>query len=547
MEGIKDVKDLLQEGDLMTSWDLKDAFLHLLYRKDFRKYCAFRWDGKYWKCISCLFGQTHVPRWWTKIMNVISKFLRRHAIRCIIYIDDILCFHGPDRRKALEERQFVYELLCRLGLTINIVKSNSNPTTRLEYLGYIIDSVRMKLFAPRRKIRDVVKLARKLRRDVLSPWRLLATFLGKVSSLSHAILPWRLWTRGLVIDKNDVLRSTGSYDALVSLSSPALKNLDLWIDLIKFFNGRDVRTPHPSWTTCSDSSPTAFAEKSGSWLLIQDWSKELSLEHNNFLETFGSVETIRQFVIQKDISNGVLLHRTDNTVAVSYLNKQGGRVQKISQPVEEVWTFCLERGIEITASHIPGSDLLDGVDFLSRMGDKQSEWSLPRTVFLEIQSLWGPFQYDLFATQFNTQLQNFMSFWKDPHAFALDALNQPWPHNCYAFPPFCLIGRILVKMMQDSVDSLILITPLWEGATWWPVIHSLAVEIPMILPPVLFNLKNVPQNLKWNLLAWRLSCDRSKSLVLTSMCSDWWTQRGEIPRPLIPSGEFLQIGVNPAM
>ena len=476
-------------------------------------------------------------------MKVVVTFLRKHGIRCVVYIDDLLFFHGTDVDKAIRERNFIDQLLCLLGLTVNYEKSILVPTTRIKYLGYIIDSILMKLFVPKEKIKDVVSFSRRLRRRLVCTVRILASFLGKISSMSHAILPWRLLTRTMKFEKDEVFKDFRDWEALVVPSEEAFRELELLIYFIQVHNGRSVRTPPPSWTTRSDSSGDAYGSTgSKNWICWEEWTEEERLNHNNYLETLASVRTIRRFVLEENVSDGVLCHETDNMTAVSYLNKQGGRIPKISKPVEAVWMFCLERNIEITGNHVSGLSLLDGVDFLSRMSTKQSEWRLPTVTFVQIADRWGPFSVDLFATQFNNQLPRFFAFWKDPKAEAIDAMIQQWNENPYAFPPFILIGRILAKILQEKVQIVTMVTPWWEGASWWPSIHRLAVEPPIILPSVLVDLKNNTQEIKWPLLAWRLSGIRSRSLVSMRTSWDWLKERGDNLPMLIPRGEFLDLG-----
>ena len=133
---------------------------------------------------------------------------------------------------------------------------------------------------------------------------------------------------------------------------------------------------------------------------------------------YGSNTSHKKFLLEKKVENGILLHQSDNSMVVSYLNKQGGRIPELSKPVQELWDFCLEKGIEIKSRHIPGDQLLNGVDFLSRMFKKQSEWRLPFSSFQILLQKWGPFAVDLFATQFNCQFTPFLSFWEDPEVMA---------------------------------------------------------------------------------------------------------------------------------
>ena len=135
---------------------------------------------------------------------------------------------------------------------------------------------------------------------------------------------------------------------------------------------------------------------------------------------------------------------------ILYQSQRGNQVEV------EMWEWCLVRHITVHAEHLPRSQNKEA-DIESRRVVNSSDWSLDRTVFLEIQSLWGPFSTDLFAARHNSQMPCYFSFHQDPGALALHRTGssvQP-----YAFPPFSLIGRILQKLRQDRVWSLILIAP----------------------------------------------------------------------------------------
>eukprot|EP01126_Amoeba_proteus_P041576 TRINITY_DN4476_c0_g4_i12.p1 TRINITY_DN4476_c0_g4~~TRINITY_DN4476_c0_g4_i12.p1 ORF type:complete len:530 (+),score=62.30 TRINITY_DN4476_c0_g4_i12:1276-2865(+) len=502
MDTIRDLKDILMENDLMTKIDLKDAYLHLFFNKNFRKYCAFRWKGEVWQFISMMFGHVHAPRWWTKVMRAVVKYLRSLGIRCIIYIDDLIILHGTGMSQAKKEVEFVVDLLLKLGLTINMKKSILKPTTRVVFLGFVVDSRLMKIFVPGPKIKEIKKMANKLIKEEECTIRVLSSFLGKISAAAEAVLPWRLQTRALLLDKHKMFRDKCNWDSTVHLSKDSIEELQFWTNCVQDFNGKEVRASQPNWITRSDSSKEGFGGTGPGWCLAAEWSPQQSQLHNNTLETLAACQTIRNFVLQKKIEKGTILHQSDNMVAVSYLSKQGGRNPELSKPVQEVWELCLERGIEIRAQHVPGDQMTKDCDFLSRMHKKQSEWMLPKETFLALERMWGPFPVDLFATQFNNQIEKFMSFWKDPKAMAQDALNQIWPQNCYAFPPFILTGRILKKIRMEQL-TVILITPLWESATWWPTIQSLAIEVPVKLPPVLWDLNKRLVWLKWPIIGWK--------------------------------------------
>lgn len=505
MDSIKDVRDLLRPKEFMIKIDLKDAYLHMKYRRCHWKYGAFWWNKEPWCFVGMMFGHTHAPRWFTKLMKPVVKYIRSLNIRCVIYLDDLLVFCGRDFAEASRIAMFVRNLLLDLGLTLNCKKSIFVPVRRLVYLGYVINSKSMTISVDSDKLKALRKEVRKLKNRGRASARELSRILGKITAMSNAILPWRLRTRATLLSKNQAIRSRLGWDHPFPLSRPVLDELKFWLTEVQNWNGKPIHEPEPSWTTTSDSSSMGFGGSSQLTLVAHSWEPQLQGRHSTVLESIAAARVIKEVIISEDLRDGTLLHQSDNTTAVSYLTKQGGKISEISEQIEELWDFCLERGITLRAKYLPGSQLPE-VDFLSRMKTNDSELMLPKVEFDKISALWGMPEVDLFATRFNCQMVTFVSLFPDPSALATDAFTLKWSQMdlLYAFPPFNQIGRVLAKLREEG-GQMVLVTPDWQGATWGPDIAMLTIAPPLLLSNTLQDFDQQARLLKWNLLAWRLS------------------------------------------
>ena len=95
----------------------------------------------------------------------------------------------------------------------------------------------------------------------------------------------------------------------------------------------------------------------------------------------------------------------------------------------------------------------------SRKFKDDLEWSLSQAWFKEICAQFGTPSVDTFATRLNNKVARFHSWKPDPKAEAIDTFTTDWTGELvYAFPPFCLVGRVLQKMLNEKVEA-ILITP----------------------------------------------------------------------------------------
>jgi len=82
---------------------------------------------------------------------------------------------------------------------------------------------------------------------------------------------------------------------------------------------------------------------------------------------------------------------------------------------------------------------------------------------------------DLFASRLSRQVPSYLSWKVDPSSQGRDAFQHCWTHlEGYAFPPFCLIGRVLQKVQLDQA-TLLMITPTWQSQSWYLRLLQLSI------------------------------------------------------------------------
>ena len=127
------------------------------------------------------------------------------------------------------------------------------------------------------------------------------------------------------------------------------------------------------------------------------------------------------------------------------------------------------------ASYIPSGENVIA-DELSRIKNSVTEWVLYDRAFQFINEKLGNPMYDLFANSSNTKCKNFVSWYADPRAFAVDAFTISWSKlDFYIFPPFSLILRCLVKICENKASG-ILVVPSWPNQPWFPFFKSIIIQ-----------------------------------------------------------------------
>ncbi len=180
------------------------------------------------------------------------------------------------------------------------------------------------------------------------------------------------------------------------------------------------------------------------------WTYELRTWHINEMELLAAFLALQAFT--KYATNMSVLICMDNTVAVSYINRDGGsRSRRLNGIVKDICNWCEERSISLRAEHVPGvTNTIADVE--SRSNNDSSDWQLDRNIFQKIRSIWTV-DIDLFASCWNAQLPSFISWKPQPNALSTNALSFGWSKCAgYAFPPFSLISKCLTKIRREKLS-----------------------------------------------------------------------------------------------
>jgi hypothetical protein len=124
------------------------------------------------------------------------------------------------------------------------------------------------------------------------------------------------------------------------------------------------------------------------------------------------------------------------------LTKWGGggtKSRPLNQLAVEIWQWCIERNIWISATHIAGKVNVEA-DKMYQVFHHKNEWKLNKQTFHNILTKFPSLEVDLFASRVNFQLAQYVAWRPDTGCIAVDAFTLKWDTKMfYAFPPFSLV------------------------------------------------------------------------------------------------------------
>jgi hypothetical protein len=186
--------------------------------------------------------------------------------------------------------------------------------------------------------------------------------------------------------------------------------------------------------------------------------------HINVLES-TAMWIFLDCVLPKLSRQSNILWRVYNTTALAYVKKEGGTCSpQVLEIAEKILVKAHQMSVCILPVFIP-----TGENILAETASPFQEipdWQLHTSVFRAISARWGPPTIDLFTSRASKQTQCFFSWDASDIPEAVDALSQKWDFTlAYAFPPIPLLKRV-VKKLETSKGTFILVSPLWEAQTW---------------------------------------------------------------------------------
>ena len=471
MDTLQSVISLMTPNCFMASVDLKDAYYSVPIAAAHQKYLKFEWGGKLYQFICFPNGLAFCPRKFTKLMKPAYAVLRQPGHINSPYIDDSY-LQGGSYEECLGNVLDTVKMFLSLGFILHPHKSVFTPTKKISIFGVCLGQMK-KLTSWNQSVPTLSRPKNPLYGRFLGPLGIWY----QVSQESCGTLYFRQLER----EKTLALRyNKGDYDAFIVLSDKACNELIWWnTHLEASYNV--ISHGEPTAVMSTDASSTDWGCALNNTCTGGHWTTEEDKNHINYLELLAIYLALKSF---SSIINGQhVKFMVDNMTALSDVNHMGtSSSEKRNDLAKEIWSWCAQRNIWLTAVHIPGVENVTA-DKQSRQSHSQLEWTLDRTIFRDCLNVVNVVpNIDLFASRLNHQLQPYVSWNPDPGAVAVDAFHLSWKwYTPYMFPPFSLISRVLQKIQRERVQGIIIV-PKWPTQTWWPVLMRMLIDNPVLLP-----------------------------------------------------------------
>jgi hypothetical protein len=501
MDTVQTVAESIQPNDFGMLVDLTDCYLTLGLHPSQRKYCRFRHPANgrrlQWRTIS--FGMSEAPRICTKLLRPLMGLLKQLGIRCVLYIDDLLILH-QDRIKLARGMAIAMNLLqSQVGLNLKTSKCCFKPSRQFVCLGFIWDTITMTTSIPRARLWEAQRTAGRLVKHGPQPihTRDLARMVGKITAMTRGIRGARRHLLYVQQQLGRAVRESG-FTGKTCLSPRAVEALRWWTSTEPWSRNGAPIVPESRPVQISVQSDAATKTLGWGGTLTVAGQPTLSTRgfftakerglHINALELLGCWHTIRALlpvaVPEKDWKSVHLNCELDSVVAIKYAMVANSRSLKLSKIGTQFFDWRERHRLQLSCRHIRGIHNITA-DALSRQEWGEADGHLNPRLLGRVLRHWGcKVARDLFASRQNTQSRQYFSWEHDSRAMGVDSLahHWTWQDTLYAYPPQAILARVLQKVIRESVYDMVLVTPCFPQASWWPTLLQLSTTVPVVLP-----------------------------------------------------------------
>lgn len=463
MEDYRTSIQLLRPHSYMAIVDLKEAYHAIPVADCDQRFLKFRWNDILYQFTCLPFGLNIAPYVYTKVMRPVFAFLRSQGHQSVSFLDDCMLI-GDRHEDCMLNVTVTASLYKKLGLIINEEKSILTPVTKVKFLGFVFDTNNFTISLPASKREKIFKMLATLLNETAVQIQFVAEVLGVLNSATPAVPYGPVYLKQLEHERNVALRKCNyDYSQIMYLSNEAKIDMKWWLDNIDNATMSLTKDKFDKCVTC-DASTRGWGSECNGVMTKGTWNASEKQLHINELELLAIYYALQSFESGK--SERILI-RSDNTTAISYVNNYGGcRATGCNSVAKNIWKWAETHKIRLFASYINTKENVIA-DFLSRQEVDSSDFQLNIKYYRKICETFGAPDVDLFATRLTRQCKTFVSWLPDPESSAVDAFTIQWSNNFYSFPPFCLINRVLNKIIEDQVFGVVVV-PNWCAQSWYP-------------------------------------------------------------------------------
>lgn len=349
----------LGQGAFMAKTDLKSAFRLIPIHPDDWNLLGIYWQSQFYVDMYLPFGLRSSPFLFNQLSDGIEWILKHnYGIRHVIHILDDFFIAEQSKFSCLNS--FSTLLRVFMSLKAPVVPSKTiGPSQVIEFMGIVLDSVRMEARLPEDKLTRITDLLTSFQKRRSVRLVELQSLIGTLQFACKVVVPGRTFLQRVI----NLTRGVPSRFHHVRLNREFFKDLTMWKAFLTKWNGRSFflessATPTPVLDLYTDAaSSVGFGGfLRGKWFqgrwpphLLLDRVTGISIEWQELFPIVVACAIWHPFFTGKRLQ-----FWCDNESVVSIINSGHSKSPRIMDLVRFLVLISMKHNFLVRARHVPG-------------------------------------------------------------------------------------------------------------------------------------------------------------------------------------------------
>ena len=223
----------------LVKLNLKNAYQILPIHPEDRSFLGINWEGKVFIGLCLPFGLRSAPKIFTAFADAVTWALHISGVKFLMhYLDDFLLFGSPFSGEGKSVHCIALQVLADLGIPVALHKLEG-PSTRVTFLGVVIDTDRLELTLPLKKLERLRVMVACWSRRQSGGRSDFDSFLGHLSQAAIVVRSGRIFLRHLFT----LLARAPKSHCFVHLDQMARADLAWWDCFLVAWRGTSLFNP----------------------------------------------------------------------------------------------------------------------------------------------------------------------------------------------------------------------------------------------------------------------------------------------------------------
>ena len=460
LDTVHDALQQMEKGDYLSKLDDKSGFLQCKFDDSSQELTTIRWGKHFFKFFGAIFGLGRVPADFQMVNNCAVSYLRAAGVPITLYLDDRLVIEKGITAEQIERIRkgeeappnifITMALIIALGGFISRKKSTFICDTRIEFLGFIIDTILQTVEIPAEKWERLQHKIKEIIAMGICSYKELEKLRGYMCSMILVITNLRLYIR-IITEK--LVEADNNNSTEIKVDNRLKLEFKIWIDQNKYIKTirpwieKDMlEIPTIEISTDASGAAGGWVEPDGTERTVY-WDKKYEKSNIAVKEALAILLILQQR--PSLFTNKRVIFNCDNK-SVEYAFNVGARNPELNDIIREINMKCIDLNC---------LGKIKWVDTLSQKADKASrtmdykEEILNEKIYKKLKSkLELEVNLDGMATFFNKKENRYISHYQEDYAIHKNFLiYTPIPSDViYLFPPKNMAPIVANKMYRET-------------------------------------------------------------------------------------------------